>query len=142
MFLDLFGSFVMGVEDGVDGVEIDGQRHECAGGQLGADFMGVGNERAELLDPADDPGHFAVEEMRAVGMDSDAIRIGIVVSIAGDVVALVDDVNVVTGFGKAAGMDCAGKPRADDEDVSQPGSPKISTWSRWRNSSPIMVMRK
>jgi len=35
-------------------------------------------------------------------------------------------VHIITSIGECAGMDSAGEPGANDEDVSQPGSPKIS----------------
>lgn len=100
--------------EAVDGVLVDGDGEQLAV-HPGADPMLVGQPVGEAGQVVDDALGVGVEDVRAVGVDENAVGVGFVEGVAADVGALVDDQHLLAGAGEAFGDRAAGEAGADDD---------------------------
>jgi hypothetical protein len=102
---------------GVDRVEVDRNRHLLAIDHT-QHLVLVGPPRREPRQIVEDAARVGVEDMRPVLMDQHAGRIGLVISVAGDVVAPVDHHDALAPLvGETLREHAPGKPRPDDQPI-------------------------
>lgn len=133
VFGDFVSGFQVGVKDCVDGIEVDRQGHMGAGGEFRTDFVLVGHELGELGEPLDDCQIFGVEEVRPVAVDADAVRVGFVIGVAGDMGAPIDHIDMETLLGEDTCMDGARETGTDDQDFGHLGHGEKSGWNEAQN---------
>ena len=80
--------------------------------------MQVGRPVGKAVHPSQDALVRGVEEVRPVAMHKHAVRVDLVVSVAGEVRTLVDDENVETGISQRARVDRSGETRANNQNLA------------------------
>ena len=99
----------------VDRVEVDRDGHELAVHAREHAVL-VGPPRGEAREVVEDALRVRVEDVRPVAVDEQAVVVVVVVRVAGDVRALVDDEHALAELGREPfGEDGAGEAGADDE---------------------------
>ena len=102
-------------EHRIDRIEVHRQGHEAPVFEDGTDPVDIRDPLAKAAQPIHDTRVLGVEEVGPVAVHPDAVLIHEVESVAGDVVALVDDVDFIAGLGQLPGVNGSRETRADHE---------------------------
>ena len=123
-----FGAGGGAAEDLLEGVEVDGEVVVAAVG-VRENLVIDGVPLGELGEVVADFGGVGAEVVGSVGVDEDAGAVGVVIGVAADVGAFVDDEAPAPELGaEAFGEDEAGETGADDEVVVGQGSVEERGW--------------